>query len=133
MGGKGSAASSTSHRVNFKKRLEVHPFGKAKGTELQIWKILLHNGFYKASRFFFLNGLCLLLKNPEGIRSTLEVFFFFSSPNQSPWQLNSLATADEGLKPPKAGSQEKVRLIRTLPTSNVWLSQRPGVATPEQA
>lgn len=88
--------------------------------------------FTKQADFFFFNGLCLLLKNPEGIRSTLEVFFF-SSPNQSPWQLNSLATADEGLKPPKAGSQEKVRLIRTLPTSNVWLSQRPGVATPEQA
>lgn len=64
MGGKGRAASSTSHRVNVKKRLEIHPFGKAKGTEMQIWKILLHNGFYKASRFFF-NGLCLLLKNPE--------------------------------------------------------------------
>lgn len=31
---------------------------------------------------FFLNGLCLLLKNPEGIRSTLEVFVFFFFPLQ---------------------------------------------------
>lgn len=32
----------------------------------------------QSKQIFFLNGLCLLLKNPEGIRSMLEGCFFFS-------------------------------------------------------
>lgn len=66
--------------------------------------------FTKQAHIFF-NGLYLSLKNPESIQSTLENFFFFSK--QSPRQLSTFAAADERLKPPKAGSQEKVMLIDT--------------------